>query len=238
MKYGNPPHRLAVNECHFGGAGIDRIDRDVGRRFRAAEHDDLASFGDLRIVVLRRVHDAPALRLERLFAGQAERLGLIELPRAYGDEIEVFVTDTAVRPPQVEPPARPGIGATIHLQHGRVEADRTEEVVIPCVLREIGVDLRALRPLRIGFRHRLVGVTVEILRALRLHLGIGPRRLPDAAEIAAALDNRDQMTARGESLRRREPRYAGADDTNLFSPDHDNVSSKDRLRDRRMRIQR
>ena len=70
----------------------------------------------------------PPCALNDVFAGQAERLGLIELPRAHGDEIEFFVTDTAVRRPQFEPPARPGIGAAIHLQHGRVEADRAEEV--------------------------------------------------------------------------------------------------------------
>jgi hypothetical protein len=66
----------------------------------------LRPFGDDGIVVLRGVQDAPALRLESFFAGQAERLGLVELPGAYGDEIEVFAAGAAVRPAQIEPPAR------------------------------------------------------------------------------------------------------------------------------------
>ena len=158
----------------------------------------------------------PPCALNDSSPGRAERLGLVELPGTNSDEIEIFVTDAAIRPPQFEPPAGRGIGAAIHLRHGRVEADSAEEIIVLGVLGQIGVDLRTLRPFRIGIRHRLVGVTIEILRALRLHLGIGPRRLPDAAEIAAALDNRDLMSARGEGLCGRESGYAGANDTNLF----------------------
>jgi hypothetical protein len=132
------------------------------------------------------------------------------------------VTDAAIRSAQIEPPAGAGIGAAIHLHHGRIEADSTEEIVIFCVLGEIGVDLRTLRPFRIGIRHRLVGVPIEIFRTLRLHLGIGARRLPDAAEIAAAFHDRDLMSARGEGFCSGQTGYAGADDTNLFLPDHDN----------------
>ena len=157
----------------------------------------------------------PPCALNAFFAGQAERLGLVELPGTNRDKIEIFVTDAAVRPPQIEPPARRGIGPAIHLHHGRVEADRAEEIVVLGVLGQIGVDLRTLRPFRIGIRHRLVGVTIEILRALRLHLGIGPRRLPDATEIAAALDDRDLMPARGEGFCGRESGYAGANDADL-----------------------
>ena len=164
----------------------------------------------------------PPCALNDVFAGQAERLGLVELPGTYCDEIEVFVTGAAVRPAQIEPPARLGIGPAIHLRHGRVEADRAEKIIVLGVFGQIGVDLRPLRPFRIGIRHRLVGVTIEILRALRLHLGIGSRRLPDAAEIAAALDNRDLMSARGEGFCGREAGNTGADDANLFLPDHDN----------------
>src|SRR2546430_15796304 len=86
----------------------------------------------------------------------------------------------------------------------------------------MGVHLRTLRPFRIGGRHRLVGVAIEILRALGLHVRIGTRRLPDAAEITAALDDRDLMSARGEGFCSGQTGYAGADDANLFLPDHDN----------------
>ena len=164
----------------------------------------------------------PPCALKVSSPGRLSVWGSLNWPVHTATKSKSSLTGAAVRPAQIEPPARRGIGPAIHLRHGRVETDRAEKIIVLGVFSQIGVDLRPLRPFRIGIRHRLVGVTIEILRALRLHLGIGPRRLPDPAEIAAALDNRDLMSARGEGFCGREPRYTGADDTNLFLPDHDN----------------
>ena len=58
---------------------------------------------------MRGVQDAPALRLERIFARQAKRLRLVELPGTNRDEIEVLVAGAAIRSAQIEPPARRSI---------------------------------------------------------------------------------------------------------------------------------
>jgi hypothetical protein len=59
---------------------------------------------------------------------------------------------------------------------------------------------------------------------LGLNIGIGSRRLPDAAEVAAPLDNGDAMPARRKSFRRGKPGHTGADDANLLLPDHEIAS--------------
>jgi hypothetical protein len=53
-----------------------------------------------------------------------------------------------------------------------------------------------------------------------LYIGIRSRGFPDAAEVAAALDNGYVMPPRQEGFRRGKPRYPGADDANLLLLDH------------------
>ena len=61
----------------------------------------------------------------------------------------------------------------------------------------------------------LVGVAVELLRALGLHVRIGSRRLPDAAEIGTALDDGDAVAVAGKRLCRGKPGDAGADHADM-----------------------
>jgi hypothetical protein len=82
------------------------------------------------------------------------------------------------------------------------------------IVAEIGIDLGAARPFRIGRRHREIGEAVEIARRLRAHAGIGFRRRPDAAELGGFLDDDDLTPTRGEDFRGDKAADAGADDAN------------------------
>ncbi len=85
---------------------------------------------------------------------------------------------------------------------------------------QIGEDLGPRRPFRIGGRHRHVAEGVDVLRRLGLHVGIGARRLPHAAEIRAALQHRDPVTALAEGLGGGEPADARPDDAHVGLRDH------------------
>src|SRR5580700_3858468 len=85
---GYAPYRLAVDDRDLASARVDGVDRDVGRRFRAAEHHHLAPSGERGIVIARGVQDLPALRLEGVFAWKAQRLRFVELSGADHDEVE------------------------------------------------------------------------------------------------------------------------------------------------------
>src|SRR3984957_12644877 len=87
------------------------------------------------------------------------------------------------------------------------------------------MNLRSLRPFRIGVRHRLVGIAIEILRALGLNFRIGSRRLPDAAKIAAAFEDGHLVSASAECCCRGKPGDAGTDDAHILLLDHGSTSS-------------
>src|SRR5579863_9657787 len=82
------------------------------------------------------------------------------------------------------------------------------------------MNLRRFRPFRIGVRHRLVGIAIEILGALRLNVRIGPCRLPHTAEIAAAFKDGHLVSASGECLRCGKAGDARAYDANILLLDH------------------
>src|ERR1700721_1108506 len=88
------------------------------------------------------------------------------------------------------------------------------------ILAQIGMNLRSLGPLRIGVRHRLVRIAIEILGALGLHVRIGSCRLPDPAEIAAAFEDGHLMSAGAESLGCDEPGDACSNHTHILLLDH------------------
>jgi hypothetical protein len=83
------------------------------------------------------------------------------------------------------------------------------------------MDLRALRPLRIGFRHRLVSIAIEILRALGLNVGVRSRRIPHAAEVTAALDDGHPVSTLRKRLASGEAGYTGANNANVLLLDHE-----------------
>src|SRR5262249_31708563 len=117
-------------------------------------------------------------------------------------------------------PARLAVVRAAHRDDGRLQSQQAIEAVTSRIIREIGVDLRPLRPLRAGIRHRLVGVAIKLLSALRLPVRLGAGRVPARAEISTLLDNGPLVTPRGESLRRRKTGDAGADNANLLWADH------------------
>ena len=116
-------------------------------------------------------------------------------------------------------PGRPELAAR-HADHGGVEPQPLQQAVVLGVVVQIGMNLRTLGPFRIGVRHRLVGVAIEILWALGLNVGIGARRLPDPAEIARAFEDRHLVSARAECLGRDQAGDTGTDNTNILLLDH------------------
>ena len=161
------------------------------------------------------MQDLPALRLEGVFARKAQCLRLAELSGADRDEVEILA-GLAVRSFKFQRPAGLAIGPAIHRDHTGLEAHRAIEPMAARIVGEIGVDLRTLGPFRIGIRHRLVGVAIEVLGALRLHVRIGTRGIPDSADISALLDDGDLVPVRGKRFRRCQARHSGADHANLL----------------------
>ena len=216
---GDAPNRLAIDDGHLAGAGCDHVHRDVGRRFRAAEHHDLASLGERGVGVVRGVQDFSALRSEAILARKAKRLRLAELAGADGNEIKILA-GRAGRRRQFQRPARLAVGPPAHRAHAGPKAHQAVEPMVVRIVGKIGVDLRPFRPFRVGVRHGLVGVAIEVLWTLRLHIRIGTRRIPDAAETAGLLHDGDLVSMPRECLCCCEPGHAGADHANLLWADH------------------
>jgi hypothetical protein len=174
------------------------MDRNIGCGFGAAEHDDFLSPDGGGVSVLRRMQDDAAGRLEGFFTGMADRLAFIELAGADCDEVKLLACDAAIGIPDLQRPARQARIPARHADDGGIEAHPLRQAVVPGVVSQIGMNLRSLGPFRIGVRHGLVGVPIEILRALGLDFRIGSRRLPDAAKIAAAFEDCHLVSASAE----------------------------------------
>jgi len=150
---------------------------------------------------------------------KVEFIRVVELSRANCDEIEILV-GLADRRFQFECPAGLAVASALHSDDGSAEAHQAIEAMAAGIIGKISMDLRPLRPLGIRGRHGLVGVAVEVLRALGLNIGIGAGRIPDAAEIGSLLHDRDRVPLCGKRLACGEPGNAGADHANLLLADH------------------
>ena len=218
---GDPPDRFAVDQRHFAGAGIDGIDRDVGGGFRAAEHDDLLPLDDGG----HRCSSAEC-RIPPPAALKASSPGWLSVWRSLNWPVQTatksnsssVTAPSGFRISSVQP-GRPRTAAR-HADDGGVEPQPLQQAVVPGVVGQIGMNLRSLGPFRIGVRHRLVGIAIEILRALGLNVGIGTRRLPDAAEIAAASRGSSPCVRARRMSCRGKPGDAGTDNTHVLLLDH------------------
>ena len=100
------PDGLAIDHRDFARAGVNGIDSNIGCRFRAAEDDDLLSFDEGRVGMLRGMQDPAACRLEGIFAGVTDHLRFVELAGADGDKVKFPVSSTAIGIPDFQRPAR------------------------------------------------------------------------------------------------------------------------------------
>jgi hypothetical protein len=133
---------------------------------------------------------------------------------AVGDEQRVEALDRAVVERELPAPAGHALGA----HDLGLEADAVAEAEVLDVGVEVGRDLRVVREVRIGLRHRVVGVLHAVARGVDEQLAIGGRHPvlvgedPVAPDAVGGLEARERNAALVERLGGGDPRRAGADD--------------------------
>ena len=145
-----------------------------------------------------------------------------KLARADRDEVEIPGPGLACCF-QRQCPAGFPVRAAVHRQDVGVQLEQPRELVFVGVGMQVHVDLRSLGPFRIVVRQGQVRIAVQLLRRLGLHVRIGPRQFPDAAEIVTAFKTDDAVAAFVEGLGSRKTAHAAADDGDSLSVDHAHV---------------
>ena len=165
------------------------------------------------------MHHLPAPGDKIILTGMADDVLFGKLPGADGDKIRILSPDMAACG-QCQGPARFAIAAPGHGLHGGIQAKQPGQIMFGGIGLQIGMDLRALGPFGIVGGHRVIGVAIQVLGRLGLHIGIRPRQIPHAAEIAAALKPHNAVALFIERLGRCQPADPAANDGNPFAIDH------------------
>src|SRR5258708_10422164 len=171
--------------------------------------------------MLRGMKFSPACGLEIVFARNAQGPSFVELACANSDEIEVFLGGAGIGISNLQRPAGQTGVATRHANYRGVEAHTRHQSMVFGVVGQISMNLRPIRPFRVGVRHWLVGISIEIFGALGLHFGIGTCGLPDTTKIAATFEYSYIVPARFEYLCCVKACNACAADANILLLDHD-----------------
>ena len=190
------------------GARRDLADRhgDVAGRLAVADDQHALAPGLLLVVQFGAGEHPAAGRGELGLARVARHGGLAEHPVGHHERVDVLGSRPAAV--TVQPP--PGAGAA-EVTSVR-QAQRRVEAEMAGVRREVGLDLRAGRPLGIVARHREVRQRVLRLRALRGQSRVPAGAAPHAADVGGLVVDDDLVPGLLEHLRGGQPGDPGADD--------------------------